>query len=159
MRYNFLFTNKNLSKRPGYLLFSGVFCILLDQGLKYLARKSETLIYIIDQVLGWEYFENTGIAFGIPVPTNIVIPLTFTILIAGLWYFYHIKKDDTKIAAGVLIAAGAVSNLIDRVVFGFTIDYIRILTTIINLADILVLTGMFLLLKKELKPKKEIEIQ
>ena len=51
----------------------------------------------------------------------------------------------------VLVIAGASSNLIDRVFFGFTIDYLRILTSVINVADIMIISGVLILLL----PKKE----
>lgn len=48
-----------------------------------------------------------------------------------------------------LLIAGALSNLIDRTVYGFTIDYIRMFTSIFNLADLSIVVGAILLLKNE----------
>ncbi len=146
MKYNF-FTNLQLSlKRQGVLMLSGVFGIVLDQLLKYTARTNpEDTYYVIERILGWEYFENTGIAFGIPIPHIIVIPLTIAIIIAGIYYIKKSKTDSLRLFASSLIIAGALSNLIDRIIFGFTVDYIRIITSIINLADVMVLGGVVLL--------------
>lgn len=47
--------------------------------------------------------------------------------------------------AGTLLAAGAVSNLMDRVASGATVDYIRILTGVFNLADFYIVIGALLL--------------
>lgn len=120
---------------------------LLDRGLKLLILSSETIGW---PHLAWEYFENPGIAFGIPIPVSIVIVLTPIILIlllgeaerrstSHIWYAWYV------------VFFGALSNLVDRVVYGFVIDYLRIGTSIINLADILVLVGIawFLFPRKE----------
>jgi lipoprotein signal peptidase len=48
----------------------------------------------------------------------------------------------------MFIIAGAVSNVIDRFIYGFTIDYIRIFTSILNCADILIIIGALLLMKR-----------
>jgi lipoprotein signal peptidase len=49
-----------------------------------------------------------------------------------------------------LIVAGAISNFVDRVLWGATIDYLRVLTGVINLADCVIVVGVVLpLLSKE----------
>ncbi len=152
MKYNFFTSLQPSLKRQRVLILSGVFGIVLDQLLKYGARTNpESRHYVIERMLGWEYFENTGIAFGIPIPHIIVIPLTVVIISAGIYYVKKSKTDSVRLFAASLIIAGALSNLIDRITFGFTIDYIRIITSIINLADVMVIVGVLLLLKKQKK--------
>ncbi len=146
MKFNFS-SITTLHQRHGIFLLSGVFGIVLDQVLKYTARHHpEYTYYILDRILGWEYFENPGIAFGIPVPHTIVIPLTIGIIATGLWYAQKYTHTRTQYLALTLIIAGACSNLIDRILFGITIDYMRIVTSIINLADLMVIGGVLLLL-------------
>lgn len=136
------------------VLGSGVlFC--LDQAAKYYARTHQDSVwYIIKPWLGWEYFENTGIAFSLPFPQLLLIGITPLIL---LWFFLVLKKHAARqplITLSLsLIVFGAVSNLIDRTVFGFTIDYIRIATGILNIADVMIAAGIGIVLFKEIRTK------
>jgi signal peptidase II len=124
-----------------YLFVSGFF-LFLDQILKYFARiNSEFNFYIWKKYLGWEYFENVGVAFSLPFPNWLIIILT-PIILLGLLYFITKKKRKNIFYLGIfLIFAGAISNFIDRVLFGVTIDYLRILTGVINLADVVIVVG------------------
>ena len=137
-----------------YFLMSGFF-LFLDQILKYIARgNTEFSFYVWKKYLGWEYFENSGIAFSLPFPNWLIIILTPTILF-GLFYFVTRKKRQTIFYFGIfLIFAGAISNFIDRVLFGITIDYLRILTSVINLADVMIVVGAgMIILNYELRIK------
>ncbi len=137
-------------KRHTIVIFSGVFYICLDQILKQIARLSESHpVYIIDQLIGWEYFENPGIAFGIPVPQFIVLPLSILIVILGLYHLQKIHHTRKQIIGIALITAGAISNLIDRIIYGITIDYIRIFTSILNIADIAIIIGAIFIITKD----------
>ena len=133
-----------------YTLISG-FLLFVDQLLKYFARLNpETTYYLWRPWLGWEYFANTGIAFSLPVPNWLVIIFTpFILLGLILWFTKILKKQNANcylLSAIFLILAGALSNYIDRVIFGVTIDYLRVLTGVINLADLMILGGVLLLL-------------
>jgi len=141
-----------LIKRREHYILIGVFCIFIDQILKHIARLFDnTTLYIIPQILGWEYYENPGIAFGIPIPHTIIIPLTVIIISVSMWYASKKLRTSKEIFGTTLIIAGALSNLIDRISYGITIDYIRILTSIINIADLCIILGVYLLLKKQTK--------
>jgi len=130
-----------------YILISGFF-LLLDQILKYIAKSnSDFTYYIYKPYLGWEYLINNGIAFSLPLPNFIIIFLT-SIIILSIILFSLKKKDKTNlfIFSIFLILAGAISNFIDRILFLGTIDYLRIFTGVINLADIMIVFGVFLLI-------------
>jgi signal peptidase II len=126
-------------------LFSlaGLFFII-DRLLKWYAITVEPFGFTY---LGFEYFENTGIAFSIPVPQSITLILTPIIVIALLHYM-HDTTDRIRWFAWILICTGAFSNFIDRILFGYVIDYIRIGTAIINIADIIIVIGILLFLRK-----------
>ena len=70
---------------------------------------------------------------------------------------YHNNKKRTLLFSfGIyLIVAGAISNLIDRILFTITIDYFRIVTSIINLADVMIVVGAGMLIFVEMKKKKK----
>lgn len=134
---------------------------MLDQFLKYVARMNEyTKIYLIDPWLGWEYFRNFGIAFSVPVSQFIVLPLSFIIIGALVIYAGHSKKKSLSLLLGTsFVVAGALSNIIDRMFFGYTIDYFRIATSIVNLADLSIVAGAILLVISEYKKRTQEECE
>lgn len=132
-----------------FLAFALGGCFLfVDQVLKYVAfHHPEYTKYIIDPWLGWEYFENPGIAFSLPFPNALLLILT-PIIVLGLAMLFVKTSKEAKLSfqLGVaLVIGGAISNFADRVLHAFTIDYLRILTSIINIADIMIVAGAILL--------------
>lgn len=141
------------------LLVSGFF-LFFDQLLKYIVRHNpQDNYYLLKPWIGWEYFENPGIAFGIPVPQFLIVILTPIIIV--LLIAWWVQKKDTNLLfylGTTLIIAGAISNLIDRMLFSFTIDYIRILTSVLNVADVMIVVGAGLLILGEMKRKNIIQL-
>jgi signal peptidase II len=125
----------------------GGFLFSLDQILKYLARTNPTDIFVWKKILGWEYYENVGVAFNLPLPNWLVVLLT-PIIIFGMIAFFLKKKNNNFLnnPGTPLIILGALSNYIDRIMFDITIDYIRIFTSVINLADVMIVAGVLLLM-------------
>ncbi len=110
-----------------------------------------------NRVIGWRFFaferfHNPGIAFGIPIPLWIVLPLTILFLIALAVWVKKINVSAAKLAF-FMIFAGALSNAFDRVTYGYTIDYLRIIDAIINIADLLVVAGISILVSKQVSQK------
>lgn len=133
----------------GYISLSGVF-LFLDRVLKWIAVTAIDREFLLSKNFGWDPFLNEGIAFGIRVPQLIVVLLTL-IIIGAVLYFYYLNekaaqnKGDKKILLGLaLILSGALSNLFDRLAYDYTIDYIRVFTGVINLADIFIVLGFVL---------------
>lgn len=132
------------------LLFSilGILGIVaLDGALKFFAQQHflpET-DPSLSQIFALTFHQNPGITFDLPVPLLVVIPLTIMIVVGLLWHSY--KRNVTLVHVGTFaICAGAMDNLIDRIVNGFTTDYLMIFhTSIINLADVLIVLGALLL--------------
>lgn len=141
------------SKRIHVTIAIGIsgFFLLLDQAFKYAARLFEgEALYIIRPWLGWEFLANTGIAFGLPIPNGILIVATPIILFGLLLVLIRKKNFSVFFLYGALcIVAGAISNYIDRILFLATIDYLRIVTSVINIGDVLIVTGALLLLADE----------
>jgi len=132
-------------------VFVGGFFLCLDQILKYFARVNPDFTYYIWKPwFGWELFLNKGIAFSLPFPNWLIILIT-PVLLLLLFAWSREKKRGQWFQFGVcLIVAGAISNFVDRVLWGATVDYLRVLTGVINLADCMIVIGaVFLLLAKE----------
>jgi lipoprotein signal peptidase len=117
---------------------------------------------LLHKYFGWDPFLNKGVAFGIQIPRFVVVILTVFILTAVIYFFKLNErvsggKNDTRLKLGLaLIFAGAISNLFDRLIFNYTIDYIRILNGVINFADIFIVAGFVLYFSglSEEAPKK-----
>ena len=110
-------------------------------------------MYLIRPWLGWEYFGNPGIAFSIPFPNILLIigtPVVLLLLLSYVGKKATIVTDQVFFGAS-LIFFGAISNLIDRILFALTIDYIRIVTSVINIADCMIVIGTILLLVRSTK--------
>ncbi|MBH41107.1 MAG: signal peptidase II [Candidatus Magasanikbacteria bacterium] len=138
-------------------LFSVVgLCFIIDRILKHFAQNNtDFAYYIIKPWLGWEYFANSGVAFSIPIPQSFLILFTPIILLLLLTYYTN-KSRKTLIftCAILLVTFGALSNFIDRMLFGITIDYFRIITSIFNIADVMIIIGAGLLIVEEYKSNK-----
>jgi lipoprotein signal peptidase len=127
----------------------------LDRLCKYFAFNYQSASwYLIEPWLGWEYFANTGIAFSLPFPQLLLLGITPLIL---LWFFLVLKKQIREqpllFFSLCLIAFGAISNFIDRMLYGITIDYIRIATGILNIADLMIAIGIAIIFLVNLKRK------
>lgn len=121
------------------LIILSVVLIILDQITKYIFTGKEYLI----GMFGINYVENTGAAFGI------LKGMDFLFIIVGLGViiaiFYYYKKFEYKFPL-ILILAGTIGNLIDRIAFGFVKDFIMIWKwPIFNVADICNTIGVLLL--------------
>lgn len=142
--------------QAGAILIAGLF-FCLDRIAKHTAiRFPQSTSYIVEPWIGWEYFENTGIAFGIPVP------LVATILITPLliWLFIYTYRQQKVLSffhflSLALLIFGALSNFFDRLYHGFVIDYLRIYTSVINLADAMVVGAIILYLLDDLQTTKK----
>ena len=128
-----------------------IFCIIVivDQFTKFLIIKFvKEPIKIIPRILEFEIVKNTGIAFGINNGNmkNILLILIFLILIIS-FIKRQFKLIDIKTMISLsLMFAGGVSNLIDRIVIGGVLDFIKISTfPIFNIADASIVIGWVLL--------------
>ena len=81
------------------------------------------------------------------MPQGFIIILTIIILALIAYHLYKQIKSDGQTKSFIIqyslfsILTGAVSNLIDRLTYHHTVDYIFAFTGYINLADILIVAG------------------
>lgn len=127
--------------------------ILIDQITKYLIRinfqEGETLP-IISDIFHLTYVRNRGAAFSIFENIEIVtilIPIIIIILAIAFLIYYKNKISKVMLISMSLIIAGGLSNLIDRVIFGYVTDMIDFrFFPVFNIADIAVTLGCILII-------------
>lgn len=113
---------------------SGIIWLFLllgfDQLTKWLAvkhLKNQEAFPVIRDIFELEYLENHGAAFGM-FQNQRVFLLLFTIIILSLVVFLYLKLPFEKKYlplrwSGILIGAGAVGNMIDRITLGYVVDF------------------------------------
>ncbi len=132
--------------------------LFLDQLTKFLAVRFlqlNTPVALIKNFLYLTLVHNRGAAFGMFRNQLLIFVLISVFAIALI--FYHLKNKKNSVLSGIslsLIAAGAIGNLIDRLRFGFVIDFLDLrVWPVFNLADSAI-TIAALLLSWELLFKK-----
>lgn len=134
-----------------------VVSIVSDQLTKLWAinvLKDGSSIKIIGDFLRFTYAENRGAAFSILQNQRTFFIITTTIMLIVLAYIYFKTKNITKISklSIGMIAGGAIGNFIDRVRFGFVVDFIDVRFgsfynfPIFNIADSFVVCGTILMI-------------
>lgn len=156
-----------------YLAFA-LLVAVVDQIIKYFvlenlvtAGRVTAIPYILDLI----YVENTGVAFGMfsnlrwlfVVITGIVIVIFIVMLFKGGY-----KSKLFSISASLIIGGG-IGNLIDRILYGFVVDYLQLsfFSPVCNFADYCITIGTVLLViylifysdfsKEDMKVKEIVE--
>ena len=122
--------------------------ILIDQITKFLIKTSFQLkqsLPIIIYIFHLTYIHNFGAGFGILQQQQwILIFISLTVVGAIFYYFDSIKEKDKLLQILVgFILGGTIGNLIDRVAYGFVIDFLDFqMWPIFNAADSFVTIGV-----------------
>ena len=162
---------KKIGRTYGLMAIISVLLISLDQLTKYIIRTNLEFGQIW---MPWKWLEpyariihinNTGAAFGLFKGANSIF-MILAIVVAGaiVYYFPSVSRKDWLIRVALSMQfAGAVGNLIDRIIFGHVTDFISIGTFAVwNVADASITVGVAILLigmwvqeKREKKAKAE----
>lgn len=132
--------------------------LAIDQGTKLWAIErlmGQSPIHVIDNWLSFIYVENRGAAFGIlQDKRTFFIFITVAVVLFLTGYFiktYNHHSFWSKVSF-VLIITGALGNLIDRIRFGYVVDFIAVKFggalnfPVFNVADMCVVIGASLLM-------------
>lgn len=132
---------------------------LLDQATKYLVQVGLPLGRSIS--LGFfdlHHVHNRGAAFGImPSGGAVFIIVAVAVLIGAMVLHARIREQGVAVTVAVgLIAGGTLGNLLDRLRFGYVVDFIDLRWwPVFNVADSAICIGVALLLWKMLLGAKE----
>ncbi|MFA5075975.1 MAG: signal peptidase II [Patescibacteria group bacterium] len=93
------------------------------------------------------FWQNSGIAFGLPLANNLVIVISLLIILTlTLCCLRELRNNNFVLSSYItLINYGAFSNFIDRIIHKGVIDYIDasiVPWPVFNLADILIVVGV-----------------
>lgn len=149
----------------------GVALAAIDQVIKFFVNanlKEVGSVSVIDNLLSFTYVENNGVAFGSFAGNRWMFVVLTTALIAAILIYMFKKKPQSKLfyASVALIVGGGIGNFIDRVLYGYVIDYISLsfFPPVCNFADYCITVGTVLLMiyvlfftstgKKDLKNDK-----
>ncbi len=110
---------------------------------------------VISGLLSLTHVQNRGVAFGLLAGISpilmILVALTLVVLLS-----YNKGRRTWSRATGVgfaLMAGGAAGNLLDRIRFGFVVDYLDVhVWPVFNLADAAIVTGAGLVLLVLMRP-------
>ncbi|MGN0361954.1 MAG: signal peptidase II [Bilifractor sp.] len=158
------------STNPIVLLIAGALMVLLDQITKHLAficlagRPAKVLI---PGVLELQYLENNGAAFSMLQNQQwFFYILTAVFLIAAIVLMRRVPRDTSRynplLWCVTVLCAGAVGNLIDRVMHRYVVDFIYfsiIHFPVFNVADIYVTLSVIVLIVLVLFHYKDNDLQ
>jgi signal peptidase II len=140
------------------LIWAALLAFLADQASKYAVVHGMELsrrmaIDVVPPLLNFRYGENTGINFGLFEGESDLMRwllILFSVAVAlavGLWVGR--KHADSRImqaCAGLLIG-GALGNVLDRLVYGYVLDFLNMSCCgisnpfVFNLADVFIFAG------------------
>lgn len=137
---------------PFIALLIGAVIVAADQIIKYFVinnLKPLGSVSVIDNLFKLTYVENRGVAFGMFNDMRWFFVVLTSVLIAAIIIFMFIKRPGGKlfyIAAGLIIGGG-IGNLIDRILYGYVIDYLSLsfFSPVCNFADYAITIGVVLL--------------
>ncbi|MCI8484880.1 MAG: signal peptidase II [Lachnospiraceae bacterium] len=147
-------------KKKGNLCILYVICVtilvMLDQFTKYLAvshLKNGSSIILIQDVFQLHYLENRGAAFGLLQGQKLWFVISTSFMMIFLILVYLRTPSEKKYhwirLVLILLTAGAIGNLIDRLRLDYVIDFFYfewIDFPVFNVADIYVTVGMAILI-------------
>ncbi len=136
-----------------------IFAYCVDRLTKYAAiHFLQEPQVLLPGVLEFEFIQNPKFLFYLHLPFAVSI----TIITAVLFFLLYITvkeyhaKHHAEVAVLLFIAAGAFSNLLDRISFGHVVDFINVpFWSVFNLADIYIVAGAVIFFILTLREQKK----
>lgn len=139
------------------VFWAGFWAFLLDQASKYVMLHVLSLsqisgIDVFPPLLQFRYGENRGINFGLfgdapDVMRWVLVVFSILVVLGVLWWIRRFQDNRwMTISAGFLIG-GALGNVVDRIAYGFVVDFLNMSCCginnpyVFNIADIFIFAG------------------
>ena len=137
---------------PFISLIVGAVLVIIDQIIKYFISaflQPVGSVSVIDNIFSLTYVENKGVAFGMFSDMRwIFVALTSILLVIIIFYMFK-KRPKGKFfyVCAALIIGGGIGNLIDRIFYGYVIDYLSLsfFPPVCNFADYCITAGTIML--------------
>ena len=132
-----------------YLIVIGILFFLDQYSKVYVSLNINKLINKDLLILTIEYIRNYGAAFNILSGSRLFLSLISIISTIILMYLIFIRKDKRINKYGLsFIVAGSIGNGVDRIFYGYVIDFIKIKFVdfpVFNIADIAINIGILVM--------------
>ncbi len=135
--------NKNMAS---WVLLA-MFFVILDRFFKFLAISGyfSRPVSLAGDFLKLNFVPNYNIAFSLPLSgifLNILIILIIIFLLYELLFLGQ-RQEWGKVSLLTFIIFGAISNMLDRLKYGFVVDYFDLkYFTVFNIADVMIVGGV-----------------
>lgn len=137
---------------PFVALIIAALVVAVDQIIKFFVvsnLKPVGTIKVIDGVFNLTYVENRGVAFGMFKDMRWFFVVITLLFIAAIVFYMFKQRPEGKlfyVLAGLIIGGG-VGNLIDRLLYGYVIDYLSLsfFPPVCNFADYCITGGVIVL--------------
>ncbi|WP_170762871.1 signal peptidase II [Ruegeria lacuscaerulensis] len=138
------------------LLWAGLAAFLIDQISKYLVvhvmRVAEGNIDVLPPLVVFKYGENRGINFGLfqgntEAARWALIGISLAISVGVLIWLMRTTPSKLMLVCGGLLIGGALANVVDRVLYGYVLDFLNMSCCginnpfVFNLADVFIFAG------------------
>lgn len=138
---------------------TGIFLFALDRISKnYILKNPDAFQdFSIDYLLRITLSKNYNLALGLKINNILLYALVlFAIFLLSYFLYKNYQKQNfTNILIITIILSGAISNLLDRILFGFVIDFINIpWFSVFNFADCYITIGICALAVRNYSKKK-----
>ena len=137
---------------PFILLIIGAVLVIIDQIIKYFVSvylQPVGSVSVIDNLFSLTYVENKGVAFGMFSDMRWVFVALTSVLLAIIIFYMFKKRPKGKFfyVCAALIIGGGIGNLIDRIFYGYVIDYLSLsfFPPVCNFADYCITAGTIML--------------
>ncbi len=142
--------------RSPLLLWAGLAAFLIDQISKYLVvhvlRVAQGNVDVLPPLLVFKYGENRGINFGLfqgdsDTARWVLIGISLAICLGVLIWLTRIAPTKFQLFCGGLLIGGALGNVVDRVLYGYVLDFLNMSCCginnpfVFNLADVFIFAG------------------
>ncbi len=147
-----------------FALFFGV--LIADRITKVLAERSLSMGSPVEVIPGFfqlTLVHNTGMAFGllggtaIPGKAWLLTAVSVGLLVAIVWFAWRAGPLSAMTIAGLAaMLSGAIGNIIDRLLYGYVVDFVDIYVgtahwPAFNIADATICTGVGLLMLESVR--------
>jgi signal peptidase II len=139
------------------LALAAALAFAIDQVSKYVVVYSMNLVQlraidVLPPVLNFRYGENRGINFGVlgDAPDAmrwVLVALSLAVCAGVLWWVRRHAGDWRMAVSAGLLIGGALGNVLDRLLYGFVLDFLNMSCCgidnpfVFNLADVFIFAG------------------